>query len=150
MNNWTRRKFFVATIVGGVAASAQKLFGAGIDGDDGAKSTAGSTAFVPTAQGTRPLIISSANGFRHLDKGMGVLKKGGDTLDAVLAVVTEVENDPNDSSVGLGGLPNEAGEVELDAQVMHGPSRGAAGDGADAACFYCGRRGDEIRGGRGI
>lgn len=135
MNNWTRRKFFVATFVGGVAASAQKLFGARLDGGNGGKFAAsgGDPAPLipkPAANGTRPLIISSSNGFKHLDKGMGVLKKGGDTLDAVLAVVTEVENDPNDSSVGLGGLPNEAGDVELDAQVMHGPSRGAGAVGA--------------------
>jgi len=135
MTDWTRRKFFVATIVGGVAACAQKLFGATLIRGSGAKSEAAGEDRapklpIPPAQGTRPLIISSANGFKHLDKGMDVLKKGGDTLDAVLAVVTEVENDPNDSSVGLGGLPNEAGEVELDAQVMHGPSRGAGAVGA--------------------
>ena len=36
------------------------------------------------------------------------------------------EDDPNDDSVGLGGLPNEEGVVELDASCMHGPSRRAA------------------------
>ena len=53
---------------------------------------------------------------------MDVLKNGGDTLDAVIAAVTIVEDDPKDSSVGYGGLPNEEGEVELDASVMHGPT----------------------------
>jgi N4-(beta-N-acetylglucosaminyl)-L-asparaginase len=56
---------------------------------------------------------------------MDILKKGGDTLDAVLAVVTRVEDDPNDDSVGYGGLPNEEGDVELDASVMHGPTHRA-------------------------
>jgi N4-(beta-N-acetylglucosaminyl)-L-asparaginase len=56
---------------------------------------------------------------------MDILKKGGDTLDAAVAVVTVVEDDPNDDSVGYGGLPNEEGEVELDASVMHGPTRRA-------------------------
>jgi N4-(beta-N-acetylglucosaminyl)-L-asparaginase len=56
---------------------------------------------------------------------MDVLKSGGDTLDAVIAAVTIVEDDPNDDSVGYGGLPNEAGVVELDASVMHGPTRRA-------------------------
>ncbi|HKO05622.1 MAG TPA: N(4)-(beta-N-acetylglucosaminyl)-L-asparaginase, partial [Candidatus Acidoferrales bacterium] len=73
----------------------------------------------------RPLILSSPNGLNHLGRGMTVLKKGGDTLDAVLAVVTAVEDDPKDDSVGYGGLPNEDGEVELDASVMHGPTHRA-------------------------
>jgi N4-(beta-N-acetylglucosaminyl)-L-asparaginase len=71
------------------------------------------------------VIISSANGVHALDKGMDILKRGGDTLDAVVAAVTVVEDDPNDDSVGYGGLPNEEGEVELDASVMHGPTRRA-------------------------
>jgi N4-(beta-N-acetylglucosaminyl)-L-asparaginase len=130
MNNWTRRKFFIATLAGGVAASAQRLFGATLGNGNGkghATETLEPLSLVPqaAAKGTRPLIISASNGFKHLDKGMEVLKKGGDTLDAVLAVVTQVEDDPNDTSVGYGGLPNEEGEVELDAQVMHGPTRRA-------------------------
>jgi len=40
-------------------------------------------------------------------------------------VVSGPENDPNDDSVGLGGLPNEEGVVELDACCMHGPTRRA-------------------------
>jgi N4-(beta-N-acetylglucosaminyl)-L-asparaginase len=56
---------------------------------------------------------------------MDILKKGGDTLDAVVAAVTVVEDDPNDDSVGYGGLPNEQGEVELDASCMHGPTHRA-------------------------
>src|SRR5208283_4769814 len=72
--------------------------------------------------GTRPLIISSANGLNALDEGMQILKGGGDTLDAAVAAVTVVEDDPNDDSVGYGGLPNEEGEVENDASVMHGPT----------------------------
>ena len=136
MHKWSRRKFFLATLVGGVAASAQKLFGATVPSGNGAKSATdlrepeSGAAQGGSARGTRPLIVCAANGFQHLDKGMDILKKGGDTLDAVLAVVVEVENDPNDNSVGYGGLPNEEGEVELDAQVMHGPTRRAGAVGA--------------------
>jgi N4-(beta-N-acetylglucosaminyl)-L-asparaginase len=136
MKDWSRRKFFLATLVGGVAASAQKLFGTTVrtagsappSNDDGAPEPVSTQ--VNAARGTRPLIVCAANGFQHLDKGMDILKKGGDTLDAVLAVVVEVENDPNDNSVGYGGLPNEEGDVELDAQVMHGPTRRAGAVGA--------------------
>ena len=53
------------------------------------------------------------------------LSKGGDTLDSAIKVVTGPEDDPKDDSVGLGGLPNEEGVVELDACCMHGPSRRA-------------------------
>ena len=54
-----------------------------------------------------------------------LLKGGGDTLDAAIQVVKGPENDPNDDSVGFGGLPNEEGVVELDACCMHGPTRRA-------------------------
>ncbi|MBM4062978.1 MAG: asparaginase, partial [Planctomycetes bacterium] len=47
-------------------------------------------------------------------------------VDAAVAGVSVVEDDPEDDSVGLGGLPNEDGVVELDACVMDGPS-GLAG-----------------------
>ena len=70
-------------------------------------------------------MISSANGVHALQKGMDILKSGGDTLDAAVAAVTVVEDDPTDDSVGYGGLPNEEGEVELDASVMHGPTHRA-------------------------
>jgi N4-(beta-N-acetylglucosaminyl)-L-asparaginase len=46
-------------------------------------------------------------------------------LDAAVAGVNIQELDPEDSSVGYGGLPNEDGVVELDACVMHGPTRRA-------------------------
>jgi N4-(beta-N-acetylglucosaminyl)-L-asparaginase len=44
---------------------------------------------------------------------MQILKEGGDTLDAVIAGVNLNEEDPDDNSVGYGGLPNEQGVVEL-------------------------------------
>src|SRR6202453_2765701 len=126
METWTRRKFFFSTLAGAIAASTQRLFGAENPGSRRAASE--SRAFAP--QEFRPIIISSANGLEHLDDGMAVLKSGGDTLDAALAVVTKVEDDPNDDSVGYGGLPNEEGVVELDASVMHGPSRRAGAVGS--------------------
>lgn len=120
MERWTRRRFFLASLAGSAAASAGKLFGKTPPGE-----ALGFTD-AAAAKGTRPIIISSANGLHALDKGMDILKKGGDTLDAVIAAVTVVEDDPKDNSVGYGGLPNEEGEVELDASVMHGPT-GRAG-----------------------
>jgi N4-(beta-N-acetylglucosaminyl)-L-asparaginase len=75
------------------------------------------------AQAPKNIVISSANGLRACKKAMDMLKAGADTLDAVVAGVNIVEEDPEDNSVGYGGLPNEEGIVELDASVMHGPSR---------------------------
>src|SRR5271157_306571 len=124
MDLWTRRKFFLTTLAGSAFAGAGKLFGKTLEVTDGSRPDV--RLFDPTpAAGTRPLIISSANGLNALDKGMQILKSGGDTLDAAVAAVTVVEDDPTDDSVGYGGLPNEEGEVELDASVMHGPTRRA-------------------------
>jgi N4-(beta-N-acetylglucosaminyl)-L-asparaginase len=55
-----------------------------------------------------------------------MLKNGSDTLDAALHICKTQEDDPNDHSTGLGGLPNAEGEVQLDACCMHGPTRRAA------------------------
>jgi len=75
--------------------------------------------------GKRPIIVCAHNGVNYLDDAFAFLKNGGDTLDAALHVVKGPEDDPNDDSVGLGGLPNEEGVVELDACCMHGPTRRA-------------------------
>ncbi len=73
----------------------------------------------------KPVLVAAGNAFAYLSTGYEVLTKGGDTLDAAISVVRGPEDDPNDDSVGLGGLPNEEGVVELDASCMHGPSRQA-------------------------
>jgi N4-(beta-N-acetylglucosaminyl)-L-asparaginase len=78
-----------------------------------------------SSTGKRPIIISAGNGFEYLDNAYAFLKNGGDTLDAAIKVVKGPEDDPNEDSVGLGGLPNEEGVVELDACCMHGPTRRA-------------------------
>lgn len=67
-------------------------------------------------------VVSSSNGLRATEKAMELLRQGKNPLDAVIAGVNIVESDPNDRSVGYGGLPNEEGVVELDSSVMHGPT----------------------------
>lgn len=76
-------------------------------------------------KGGRPAVVSSANGLRATERAMELLGQGVDTLDAVIAGVNLVEEDPEDRTVGYGGLPNEEGVVQLDSSVMHGPTRGA-------------------------
>ncbi|KAB2877597.1 N(4)-(beta-N-acetylglucosaminyl)-L-asparaginase [bacterium] len=75
----------------------------------------------------KPVVISSANGLQATAKAMEMILNGADALDACIAGVNMVEDDPNDMSVGYGGLPNEEGVVELDSCVMHGPSCRGAG-----------------------
>lgn len=78
----------------------------------------------PRAANSGIVVISSGNGLRATEKAAAMLKsgKGVDTLEAVVAGVNIVEEDPKDMSVGYGGLPNEEGVVELDSCVMHGPT----------------------------
>ena len=123
MDQWTRRKFFVTTLAGSALAGADRLLGDSLPHDPLGTWEATPTGVADTAK--RPVIISARNGLNALQKGMDILKSGGDTLDAAVATVTIVEDDPNDDSVGYGGLPNEEGVVELDASVMHGPTRRA-------------------------
>src|SRR3974390_1401111 len=122
MSGGTRRRFFRTTLAGGAVAGGLGLLGKDLIGEEALAADPGVAA---QGGGKRPVIISSANGVKALSKGMDILQSGGDTLDAVVAAVTVVEDDPNDDSVGYGGLPNEEGVVELDASVMHGPTRRA-------------------------
>lgn len=72
-----------------------------------------------------PVVIASANGIKAVEKAMVLLRQKADPLDAVIAGVNLVEDDPEDHTVGLGGLPNEDGVVELDSCCMHGPTHKA-------------------------
>src|SRR5947209_6070746 len=98
MSLWSRRKFFITSLAGSAAASVTNLFGRETPLANNA------SAIALPSPSKRPVIISSANGINALGRGMDILKKGGDTLDAVIAAVTVVEDDPNDDSVGYGGL----------------------------------------------
>jgi N4-(beta-N-acetylglucosaminyl)-L-asparaginase len=81
----------------------------------------------------KPLVMSSANGNISKDaagltcvvKAFNLMTGGADVLDSVVAGVNIVELDPEDNSVGYGGLPNADGVVQLDASVMHGPRKSA-------------------------
>ncbi len=113
---FSRRDFLSTAVVGAMSL--------GLEGEEQNKkeSSKGETSALA---GKRPIIISAANWFPYLDDAFAFLKNGGDTLDAALKVVKGPEDDPNDDSVGFGGLPNEEGVVELDSCCMHGPTRRA-------------------------
>lgn len=105
----------------------------------GATATATAAALVlprrasalPTAMAGRPAVVASANGLRGVQVAYDLMvRQHADPLDAAIAGVNIQELDPEDQSVGLGGLPNADGVVQLDASVMHGPTRRAGAVGA--------------------
>jgi N4-(beta-N-acetylglucosaminyl)-L-asparaginase len=76
----------------------------------------------------RPMIITShANetGQKAMVAGWEILKNGGSAVDAVEKAANVIEVDPEDTSVGYGGLPNERGVVQLDASFMDGKTYSA-------------------------
>jgi N4-(beta-N-acetylglucosaminyl)-L-asparaginase len=79
---------------------------------------------------TRPVVISSANGIRGVKVAYDRIVTGADCLDAIIAGVNIQELDAEDQSVGIGGLPNADGVVQLDASCMHGPTKRAGSVGA--------------------
>src|SRR5260370_919872 len=74
-------------------------------------------------------MIASEGGEVGLATGIALLRAGASALDAVEAAVRVVESNEADHHVGVGGLPNLLGEVELDASIMDGATR-QAGPGA--------------------
>ena len=119
-NDIDRRHFMKAgaVTVAGLAASGGHTAPA-VAQDAGARKPGAA----PNA--ARPVVIASANGLAAVERAMQQLKIDADPLDAAIAGVNIVEDDPEDITVGLGGLPNEDGVVELDSSVMHGPTHKA-------------------------
>ena len=68
----------------------------------------------------RPVAIASSNGLEAVKRAVERLTTGVLPVDAAVAGVSLVEADPEDITVGYGGLPNEDGVVQLDAAVMDG------------------------------
>ena len=115
----SRRQFLLA------GAAAVPVVGAAT-----ARSSRSAAPAVIIPQGSRPCVVASDNGIRGVKVAYDMLMKGADTLDAIIAGVNIEELDPNDRGVGLGGLPNEEGVVQLSASCMHGPTRRAGAVGA--------------------
>ncbi len=115
----TRRKFVAATGIASLAAPGINVLARSPQALAGGK--------------PKPVVISAANGNHSKDpqgmtcvaKAFKMITQGADVLDAVVAGVNIVELDPEDTSVGYGGLPNADGVVQLDSCVMHGPRKAA-------------------------
>jgi len=116
------RRDFVKTSMLGAVVTGVKTHSVGLDAVAEASLQGHASQ---TDSPKRPIIICANNGYKYVDAAYEFLKGGGDTLEAGVRVVKGPEDDPNDDSVGLGGLPNEEGVVELDSCCMHGPTRRA-------------------------
>jgi N4-(beta-N-acetylglucosaminyl)-L-asparaginase len=121
-----RRELIRAGAAAGLAAALPRdVFG----------QATGQAPAVLAPKSARPVVISSANGnvFKNggdvtcVQKAFTQITQGADVLDALIAGVNLVELDPEDDSVGYGGLPNAEGVVQLDSCCMHGPKKRAGG-----------------------
>jgi len=113
MNNQiSRRNFFYSSLGLSAGAMLLKTF----------------PTFGSQRNGTTPLIITSHTnpiGEKAMEVGWEILTGGGSALDAVEKAANVIELDPEGTSVGYGGLPNEHGVVQLDASIMDGKTYSA-------------------------
>jgi N4-(beta-N-acetylglucosaminyl)-L-asparaginase len=104
-----RREF----LIGGVATVAAATV---------AETQSNQSPTIITKKGISPIVISSSNGnfFKNggnmtcVETAFTKMTQGVDVLDALIAGVNIVELDPEDYSVGYGGMPNADGVVQLD------------------------------------
>src|SRR5437868_5147308 len=115
-----RREFVRTSAAAGMAAAVPRAI-------------FGQAPTVVTPRSVKPVVVAAANGNRYknggsqtaVEKAFALITGGADVLDALVAGVNLVELDPEDTSVGFGGLPNAEGVVQLDASCMHGPKKRA-------------------------
>ena len=122
MKKISRRDFVISSAAAGIVATTPAT----------AKAQAPA---VRINSGVKPVVIASRNGITMKNGGdiscvetaFVRMAKGDDVLDSLIAGVNIVELDPEDTSVGYGGLPNADGVVQLDSCCMHGPRKQAGG-----------------------
>jgi len=121
-NKISRREFVLSSAAAGLAATTSVTANA-------------QAPAVKTGTTVRPIVIASRNGLTRTNGGdlscvetaFEGMARGDDVLDSLIAGVNIVELDPEDTSVGYGGLPNADGVVQLDSCCMHGPRKQAGG-----------------------
>ncbi len=112
MTKISRRRFFSTTAMAGAGAFLL--------------SKTGFAANRPA--GSFPVIVTdhaNETGKNAVTEAFKILKDGGKALDAVEKGTNIIEVDPEDTSVGYGGLPNADGVVQLDASIMDGKTYSA-------------------------
>jgi len=96
-------------LVGGAAAAV-------------AVATGSATRIAAAPDDARPVAVASANGVEAVRVAVERMAAGIAPVDAAVEAVGLVEADPEDVTVGYGGLPNADGVVQLDACCMDGPT----------------------------
>src|SRR5688500_17499229 len=91
MGDFSRRKFLRATATTAAVAAT----------------TPACSFSVATRRLRNPVAVASANGLEAVQLAVQRMTEGWRPVDAAVAGVELVENNPEDDSVGIGGLPNE-------------------------------------------
>jgi N4-(beta-N-acetylglucosaminyl)-L-asparaginase len=104
-NEMTRREAIAAGTAAAVGAAASKSVSANT-----------------SAARRPPVAVASKNGIEAVRRAVASMEAGVAPVAAAVQGVSVVEADPNDTSVGFGGLPNSEGVVQLDACCMDGPT----------------------------
>ena len=125
------RRSFVRTTAAVVAAAATPGVVAAAD----RPSVANASAPAVHLRATRPVCVADVSSIRYrnggpesaIERAFRGITEGEDVLDAIVAGVNIPELDPEERGIGLGGLPNADGVVQLDSCLMHGPRKWAGG-----------------------
>src|SRR5262245_65969918 len=106
---WTRRSFIGRGLAAALAAAFAPKSSAAQRG-----ATAPTRASLTAARGAVVLCSRGERWGRPVNApAWAILGAGGSSLDAVVAGANVVELEPEDTSVGYGGLPNEEGVVQI-------------------------------------
>jgi N4-(beta-N-acetylglucosaminyl)-L-asparaginase len=128
------RRDFVRTAATGVAVAAAPASLAAHDRASRREGTFPTPALHPH-RATRPVCVADVSSLRFrnggtesaIERAFRGLTEGEDVLEALVAGVNIPEQDPEETGIGYGGLPNADGVVQLDSCLMHGPRRWAGG-----------------------
>lgn len=117
-----RRRFLAAAAMASAAATASGTGSSGVTHAASRSSATPSPKPVGPGDDHRgPCVIASGNGMRTVKTAFDLMGQGARPVEACVRGVAIVEDDPDDMSVGYGGLPNEDGVIQLDAACMDGP-----------------------------